>query len=79
MAGFFRAQRDFRLEEREVPMGVAIDRAGNAWVANDDYTVTEFSNNGTLLSGSTGYPFGGSNRFRGCDRRERQCVVQHVR
>jgi hypothetical protein len=42
------------------PSGVAIDRAGNAWVGNDDATVTEFSNNGTLLSGSTGYPIMGS-------------------
>jgi hypothetical protein len=44
---------------RTGPSGVAIDRAGNAWVGNDDATVTEFSNNGTLLSGSTGYPIMG--------------------
>ena len=42
------------------PTGVAIDRAGNAWVGNSSATVTEFSNDGTLLSGSTGYPITGA-------------------
>ena len=33
--------------------GVGIDRAGNAWVGNpNEQTVAEFSNDGTLLSGS---------------------------
>jgi hypothetical protein len=45
------------------PTGVAIDKAGNAWVGNNDTTVTEFSNDGTLLSGSTGYPITGYGGF----------------
>jgi hypothetical protein len=36
--------------------GIAIDGSGNAWAVNDDHlSVTEFSNSGTVLSGTTGY------------------------
>jgi streptogramin lyase len=46
------------------PYSVAIDHAGDAWVANNtNSSVTEYSNAGALLS-STGYVGGGVNRPR---------------
>ena len=42
------------------PGSVAIDGSGDVWIANnDDYNVTELSNNGQPLSGTTGFPSGG--------------------
>ena len=46
----------------KTPDGLAIDSAGNAWVTNNSLTssvVTEISNTGAFLSGTTGYPAGG--------------------
>ena len=40
------------------PDMIAVDSAGNAWVTNE-FAVTEISNTGTLLSGTTGYTAGG--------------------
>ncbi len=40
--------------------GVAIDNAGDAWVSGGSGILTEFSNLGTVLSGTNGYPGGGS-------------------
>jgi hypothetical protein len=37
---------------------IGIDRAGNVWVAGSGETVVEFSNAGTVLSGSNGYSVG---------------------
>jgi hypothetical protein len=42
------------------PNGMAIDGAGNAWAGNfSGASVTEFSNTGTVLSGTNGYTGGG--------------------
>ena len=42
------------------PFGIAIDGAGNAWVANfANNAVTEISSTGTYLSGASGYTGGG--------------------
>ena len=42
------------------PFGIAIDGAGNAWVANfANNAVTEISSTGTFLSGASGYTGGG--------------------
>ncbi|HTC76900.1 MAG TPA: NHL repeat-containing protein [Edaphobacter sp.] len=57
--GILSGASGFQIGRTGNPEGVAIDRAGNAWVGNNDTTVTEFSSNGTLLSGSTGYPING--------------------
>ena len=44
------------------PFEIAIDGAGNAWVADDaNSSVTEISSTGTFLSGATGYTGGGLN------------------
>ena len=38
------------------PAGIALDSAGNAWVANASGTrITEVSSTGTLLTGAEGY------------------------
>ena len=37
---------------------VAVDGAGNIWVANIGATISEFSNNGVAISPSTGYSLG---------------------
>ncbi len=43
------------------PAGIAIDAAGNAWVANaSGGSVTGMSSQGTLLTGATGYDGGGT-------------------
>jgi len=49
------------------PDGIAIDSAGNAWVTNSVFNsvVTEISNTGTFLSGTTGYPAGGGLKYPG--------------
>ena len=42
------------------PTGVAIDGAGNAWIANFfGSSVVELSSSGSILSGSKGYTGGG--------------------
>ena len=41
--------------------GIAIDGAGNVWVANGDNSVTELSSAGVSLSGTNGYTSGGLN------------------
>jgi PKD repeat protein len=42
------------------PNGVAVDANGNVWVASSEgNAITEFSNNGTLLSGTKGFTGGG--------------------
>jgi streptogramin lyase len=38
------------------PFGVAVDAAGNVWMANDATSVSEFNNAGMPLSGANGYP-----------------------
>jgi streptogramin lyase len=47
------------------PIGVAIDSAGNAWVATEGvYPLAKFSPNGTAITGSSGYNDGtGGNAF----------------
>jgi hypothetical protein len=47
------------------PWAIAIDESGNAWVANDDWALTELSPSGTLLSGANGYVdgYGGQSNF----------------
>jgi streptogramin lyase len=52
------------------PSGIAIDGTGNAWIVNatastSNYVVTEFSNTGTLLSGTNGLAASGLNGPRG--------------
>jgi streptogramin lyase len=43
------------------PKGIAVDSSGNVWTANSgNNSVSEFSNTGAPLSGSTGYPVGTS-------------------
>jgi hypothetical protein len=43
------------------PKGIAVDTAGNVWTANSgNNSVSEFSNVGAPLSGTTGYPIGTS-------------------
>jgi hypothetical protein len=44
-----------------LPAGIAIDPAGNAWVAGAG-NVVKFSNSGTILSGASGFTGGGLNR-----------------
>ncbi len=39
--------------------GVAIDRSGNVWAANNQGSVSEFAPSGTVISGSGGYTGGG--------------------
>ena len=42
------------------PLGVAVDQAGNVWVANlGNSSVSAFTNTGAAISGSTGYTAGG--------------------
>ncbi len=37
------------------PVGIAIDGAGNIWVGNQGNCISEFSSNGTAISGAQGY------------------------
>lgn len=49
-----------------VPMGIAIDSAGNVWVANEGGdSVTEMGPDGSFLSGHSGYTSGGMNEPKG--------------
>lgn len=54
-----------------LPQGMAVDAAGNVWIANNGTatnsasSVTELSSNGAFLSGATGYTGGGMTRVLG--------------
>jgi len=47
------------------PNRIAIDGPGNAWIANENNSVTELSNSGAILSGVNGYTGGGLNMSKG--------------